>query len=457
MKYIVLIAFVVSFVVAQENVEQQMKEMLKRIEKLEQDNKELKTQVRHQEIKDDIEDEVDDLLGDIENVESTPTRQPGDPLFSFQIGQGTSLQLVDLSFIGLLSVGSSTADEDELLFLQGGAHDPRRRGFTLQQFEIHGEAAIDPYVRAFFTYVMLIDEEGETVLELEEAYFVTQMLPYGLQFKAGQFFTEFGKLTPHPHDWAFVDQPVIYSRFFGGDGLRNPGASLSWNAPLPWYSEVIVSAQNAFGETATSFLFEEGEQVVDGHDLVERDVESLKDLIYMLSWKNVFMPSEILTLELGYSFLIGPNGTGDDTTTIIHGLQFYAKWKPRDNKGRYVTWHTEFLLRNYEADADPNNANDNEVLNDWGFFTQVIVGLNRFWNVAGRYEYAVGDKGEADRTEFRDERHRLSASATYYPSEFFSIRLQYNLDKAQFLGDSFEHSVWLQFGFLVGTHGAHKY
>lgn len=457
MKYIVLVVLFLVLPLAQENLEKQMQEMLKRIEKLEKDNQDLKKQIRHQEIKDDIEDEVDSLLGDIEEIDTPTQRQPGDPLWSMALGQGTSLQLIDLSIIGLFAAGSSTADEADILNLQGGAHDPRRRGFTLQQLEVHGEGAIDPYVRAYFTYVMLIDEEGETVLELEEAYLVTQTLPYGLQLKAGQFFTEVGILAPHPHDWAFVDQPVVYSRFFGGDGLRNPGVSLSWVAPVPWHSEFIFSAQNAFGETAPSFLFEEGEQVVDGHDLVERNVETFKDLMYMGRWKNIVMPNEILTMEMAYTFLIGPNGTGDDTTTIIHGLQFYAKWKPRNNTGRYLAWHTEAFLRNYEADADPGNVNENEVLDDWGFFTQVIVGLNRFWNVATRYEYAVGDKGEADRSEFRDERHRASASITYFPSHFFNIRLQYNLDKAQFLGDSLEHSIWVQFGFVVGTHGAHKY
>ena len=304
---------------------------------------------------------------------------------------------------------------------------------------------------------MLIDEEGETVLELEEAYVVTQSLPYGLQLKVGQFFNEFGRLPNHPHDWWFVDQPVIYSRFFGGDGLRNPGASLSWTAPLPWHSELIVSAQNAFGETAVSFLFEEGEEVVDGHVLVERDVETFKDLIYLVRWANTFAVSEVLTLEGGYSFLSGPNGTGDDTTTFIHGLHLYAKWKPRDNSQSYFAWHTEFLIRDYEADADAANVNVNEVLNDIGLFTQVLYSIDRWWKVAARYEYAVGDQGDAARTEFRDERHRWSTSVTYFTSEFFNIRLQYNVDKAQFLGDSLEHSVWLQFGFLVGTHGAHKY
>jgi len=57
----------------------------------------------------------------------------------------------------------------------------------------------------------------------------------------------------HPHQWEFVDQPVINSRVFGDDGMRGPGARVSWFAPSDFPLEFIVGLQNANGNTMRSF------------------------------------------------------------------------------------------------------------------------------------------------------------------------------------------------------------
>ena len=108
----------------------------------------------------------------------------------------------------------------------------------------------------------------------------SQSLPYGLQLKAGLFLTEFGIINPtHSHAWQWLDQPVIISRFFGGDGMRAPGARLSWLTPLPWYSEFLASVQNANGETMPSFLANEEvfeERPIGGRPFVNVPVKSLE-------------------------------------------------------------------------------------------------------------------------------------------------------------------------------------
>jgi hypothetical protein len=99
-----------------------------------------------------------------------------------------------------------------------------------------------------------IDAGGESFLELEEAYLETISLPGNLQVRGGQFLTEFGRHNPtHPHAWAFVDTPLVNGRFLGPDGLRNPGARLSWLMPTAFYSELSLAVQDSHGETAASF------------------------------------------------------------------------------------------------------------------------------------------------------------------------------------------------------------
>ena len=55
----------------------------------------------------------------------------------------------------------------------------------------------------------------------------------------------------------------------------------------------------------------------------------------------------------------------------------------------------------------------------------------------------------------RSDRFRTSPDLTFYPTEFSKLRLQYNYDHGQLLGD--DSSVWVQVEFLLGDHAAHKF
>src|SRR5262245_43837482 len=167
-----------------------------------------------------------------------PQTRPSQPaLLSRQVG-GATLRLIDISADLLVAAGGSTENDAGIELLQGGGHDPRQNGFTLQALELSLGGAVDPYFTAEAHITLFIDSEGDTRLELEEAFATTQSLPLGLQVKAGFFLTEFGLINPtHVHAWDWVDQPVILSRLFGEDGLRQAGLRVSWLAPLPWFSQ----------------------------------------------------------------------------------------------------------------------------------------------------------------------------------------------------------------------------
>src|SRR6185436_18408649 len=150
-------------------------------------------------------------------------------------------------------VGWST-ESDPSAQLQLGDHDPIKRGFSLRNAEIALDGAVDPYFKGFANIVLKLDKNNETDIELEETYLQSSSLPANLQIKAGQFFAGFGRQNPrHPHQWAFVDHPLILNRTFGPDGLRNVGAQLSWLTPLPTYTEVFLGVFNGEGGTAYSF------------------------------------------------------------------------------------------------------------------------------------------------------------------------------------------------------------
>jgi hypothetical protein len=388
----------------------------------------------------------------VEQVSQVAQASAQQPLYSARTGSAT-LKLMDISFDSLFTVGGSTASESEIDKLQGGGHDPKKRGFTTQNLEFSLLGAVDPYFNAESHLIFQVDKDGESKIEVEEVFLTTQSLPYGLQIKAGHFFTEFGRLNPiHPHAWAFVDQPVINSRMFGGDGLRTPGARLSWLTALPWYSEVLLGAQNANGETAFSFLNKPGESF-SGYTVLSRKVRKMSDLLYLTRSLNSFSLNDETTLNLGASALFGPNATGVDNRTNIYGTDIYLKWKPRinDHGFPFVASQTEFMKRKFEAGELKDN------LEDYGLYTQLLWGFKRGWVAGLRYDFADGNGLSTD--YLRDRRQRISPNLTWYPTEFSKIRLQYNYDKAQHIDDNNgdEHSIWLQYEFMLGAHPKHKF
>jgi hypothetical protein len=392
------------------------------------------------------------------------TSVPSGALLAGRVG-GADLRLIDVSFDILTAAGWSTADDSELKDLEAGAHDPKRRGFTLQQGELSVMGAVDPYFTAEGHMIFTDDE-----VELEEAFARTTALPYGLQAKVGYFFTEFGRINwQHPHAWDWLDQPVINSRLFGGEGLRNPGVRMSWLLPIPWFAEVMLGAQNATGHTAVSFLgdgeAEEGpgseDNPIGGRPVVDRSVNGLDDLLYLTRFSTGFTLTDSVSAAVGGSALFGPNATGADERTTISGGDVVVKWRPAQNfRGwPFVTWQSEVMRRDFEAAAVPD-PRLTTTLHDWGLYTQLLWGFRYGWVAGVRYEYADGSGqsvGGLGADPFRGERNRVAPLLVWHPSEFSRLRLQYNFDDARFLPERYANSVWVGLEVLFGAHPAHQY
>lgn len=381
---------------------------------------------------------------------------PADPIRIL----GGAQNYLNLSFNSLFAVGtSSTPDVEALEF---GSHDPKQRGFTVQNLELALDGRVDPYFRGQANIVLQIDPNGETTVEAEEAYLESLSLPWNLQLKAGQYLTPFGRLnSQHPHAWDFVDQPLVNGRFLGPDGLRNPGAQVSWLVPTPFYSELMLSVQNSQGETAFAFRDVDGAELTAQRPAVTTSVSSLGDMLYAPRYVMSFNPADAHTVMLGGSAAFGPNASGENTDTLIYGADLFYKWKPanQDKGFPFVTWQTEWMYNRYEAGAYPGDAVNPPLpagtLRNWGFYSQVSYGFHRGWVGSLRGDYVTGEPGDFFANPLLDNRYRISPALTFYPSEFSKIRLQYNYDHIQNTGP--ENSIWMQFEFLLGAHSAHKF
>jgi hypothetical protein len=438
---------------------------------------------------------------------------PSDPL---RIGGGTAY--VDIGLVGTLVAGGSTAHDIEG-GTQLGGHDPNQRGFTVQGVELNLAGAVDPYFRGNVNVLYALDSQNDSFLELEEAWLETMSLPMNLQLRAGQIFTELGRHNPtHLHTWAFVDAPLVNGRFLGPDGLRNPGARLSWLMPLPIFSELSVGIQNSHGETAAPFRGEAGHghgDEDDNHEATlpfafrdaenDRGVRNVDDLLLSARYALSLDLSSSLTLLGGVSGAVGPNNSGDpgaNTRTEIYGADVFVKWSASRQQAGYpfVAWQSEVMMRRYETgafdwdqaddlgDADGNGFSDEgilvdpgtflpaflprERLTDYGLYTQLLYGFHRGWVAGLRFDYLWSDESRYEQAgllladnagggEFagpdltRASRWRLSPNLTWYPTEYSKLRLQYNYDDRRHIGE--DHSIWLQFEFILGAHASHRF
>jgi len=373
----------------------------------------------------------------------------------------TSGAYMNVSFVGLTDFAWSS--QQDVGSLQRGGHEPKVRGFSIPNAELALDGTVDPYLKAFVNIVHSLDAKGETSVELEEMYFLTTGLPHNLQLKVGQFFSEFGRQNAqHPHAWAFADQPLVLNQMFGSDGLRSQGARISWLLPTPFYTEAMFSVMNSAGATTFSFRSDDASEIHGGR-VEDREVKSAGDMLYVPRITTSFDLNDTQTLLLGASGAFGPNNTGPTARTAIYGGDLYWKWKsPRADAGfPFVAVQSEYLFRQYDAAARqtfypkyPNLDLPAETLQNEGAYAQVQWGIRPRIVAALRGEYVNGAKASVD-PDLREQRTRISPNFTWFPTEFSKFRVQYNYDNRQGLGG--DHTVLMQFEFLLGAHAAHKF
>jgi hypothetical protein len=199
---------------------------------------------------------LDEAIADLEPASPALAPRPQRPVMQQPARRGPQLRLIDVSLDVLLFAGMSSVHDESISTLQGGSHDPKTRGYTLGQAELSLAGVVDPYFTANAHILSMVNSvSGESAFEVEEAFLTTTRLPLGLQLEVGYFLTEFGIVNPqHPHIWDWLDMPVVNSRMFGGDGMRQGGFRASWLLNTPWFSQFHFGMQNANGVTMASFL-----------------------------------------------------------------------------------------------------------------------------------------------------------------------------------------------------------
>ena len=386
-------------------------------------------------------------------------------VFASKVGD-TVVRLNSIGVNVAAAAGYSSEREATTRALQagGGGHDPDKTGFTLQAADFSMTGSVDGYFDGELHIAYFLDEGGESKVELEEAFLRTNSLPHGFEIEAGQSFLEFGAFNPsHLHDWAFIDQPVVNTRMFGGDGIRQTGVRLGWRVPGSPFA-LHAGAYNAKGETMKSFFA--ADESLGGVGFVSQDVSGFSDLAYLGRAAFHTDIAENSQLDFGISALGGPNATGSDAGTYIIGADLGLGIDL--GGGRALHWQTEFMYRDYEI--DDVSGLSGTTLEDYGLYTQLLYDFTRRWSAGFRVDYASGSGDGTtakDADDDRSDRYRISPMIRWAFAPLADLRLQYNYDNMDSLdtatNDGEAHAVWLglRFGFGAGgefagvhAHGA---
>lgn len=296
----------------------------------------------------------------------------------------------------------------------------------LNETEVSLQAAVDPYLRAdFFLSFGKNPETGEYGASVEEGYLTTLSLPGRLQLKAGKFRSAIGRLNPlHPHALPFIDMPDAYVNYFGEEGMKDEGLSLSWLLPTKaFYQELIFQATSGFSESP-AFTRSQGNR-----------------LLYVSHLKNFFTLNDNATLELGVTGISGPNDSARVSNMAAADITY--KWKPvKLNTYHSLTWQSEFYF---------NHANlaDNYSVNTFGMYSFLQYQMAKRWFLTGRYDYS---QKPYDKTF---KQNAFSLTAGWYATEFSKLEFETKTTNDHL--DKRFYQAWLRWIFVIGAHGAHQY
>ena len=314
----------------------------------------------------------------------------------------------------------------------GGDATTAAAGFNLQEVEFGFQGAVDPYFRAD-VFLTIPNLSG---LEVEEAYASTTSLPADLQVKVGIFRSALGRQNgQHLHSQTFTRRPLLNAAYLADDGLRAPGAQVSWLAPLPFFLQLNLEAfsvapPDALGQPST---FGGGKRT---------------DLTYAAELKAFAPISDSFSVYGGLNFATGlsPGLDGrpelEGARSFLYGADLYVKYKPVNQRESFfnLAWTTEYFLRKLGPHLDA------------GLYSQVVVQFARNWS-AGVREDVLG----LPASEIQPLTSKTSVMLTFTATEFARVRAHVEREFAHSPDVKDSMAAYLLLEISLGAHGAHAF
>jgi hypothetical protein len=345
---------------------------------------------------------------------------------------------------------------------------PGKRGFSLGESELTFSANVDHLFAGQLTVAL----SGDNTAGVEESFVQTTNLANGLNVKLGRFFSGLGYQNgQHAHTWDFVDAPLAYQAFLGGQ-YATDGVQAKWLAPTERFFEAGLELGNGStfpgndtnrnGLKATTVFAHLGDDIgesaswraglsylrTSARDRNFEDNASLGSDAPVTNATNAFTGrSSLWVADAIYKW--APNGNGTHTNLKLQGEYFR-----RTESGTLVPGAPSTGLGGSAALADYDSRQS-------GWYVQGVYQFQPAWRVGLRYERlssgsqnsGLGLANFAILSAFTPS--RTGVMFDYNPSEFTRLRVQLARSHAQ-PGTS-DNQIFLQYIMSLGTHGAHSF
>ncbi|MES2017476.1 MAG: hypothetical protein V4484_13365 [Pseudomonadota bacterium] len=308
----------------------------------------------------------------------------------------------------------------------GGEVGPGARSFNLGESELTFAANIDPMFAGQLTFSLT----GEDTLGVEEAYVRTRALSNGVNARAGRFLSSVGYLNgQHAHTWDFVDAPLAYQGFFGGQ-YKTDGVQVKWLAPTDTLIELGAEAGRGSAPPGN----ERNKNGVGGGALFAHVGNDIGD---SGSWRAGLSYLRTGATEREDQF------SGSSAMWVADAIY---KWAPNGNSTqRNFKLQGEYLRRKESGTL----ADAAYRVTQSGYYVQAVYQFMPLWRAGLRYDRL--DAGTADAYAPK----RASIMFDYSPSEFSRMRLQFARDQAR--PGPVDNQIFLQYIMSLGTHAAHAF
>lgn len=410
------------------------------------------------------ESKIDQLESKVQSLEAQQN-QTAEKISTIEPAAGNSIpatsqrKINDNSFnpeIGVILQGkyqSFSENENEFAgFAVGEEAERGKEGLGIDETELNFSANIDDKFHGSAT-VALHEHDGETEVEIEEAYIETTSLPYGLQAKAGRFFSELGYLNSHhSHADDFADRPLP-NRAFLDNNYGDDGVQVSAVLPTDFYSEIGGGAYRGDDFPGGG---------ADGGDIGSWTAYGRVggDIGDQTSWRL-----GLSTLQTVGAEREANEGNvifdGDSGLYIADARMVYAP--TGNNADQEVILQGEYFVRAEDGTYDDQDAGTGVVAyddNQSGWYAQAVYKFHPQWRIGARYSrlYAGDVPTGLVGSALDDGGHDPWAAAAmidWTNSEFSRARLQFNREE---LADGQEDNQFiLQYIMSLGAHGAHAY
>ncbi|MFP5406869.1 MAG: hypothetical protein ACLGHY_11220, partial [Gammaproteobacteria bacterium] len=347
----------------------------------------------------------------------------------------------------------------------GDGAGPGRRSFQLGESELWLSANIDPTFSGRLTLALA----GDNSVSVEEALFERQGVFKGATLSGGRFLSSIGYLnSQHAHAWDFVDAPLVYQAFFGGQ-LKTDGVGLRWLAPTERFIE--FGAELGSG---TSFPGNDTHRNGIGSTALFAHVGD--DIGDSASWRAGISMLRTRAVDRTYSdgnaagLAVTNAFTGTSRTWGVDGIY---KWAPGGNASqRNLKIQGEYFQRRESGSLGYDIASPLPLSGDYrssqrGWYLQSVYQFMPKWRVGARYDrlnsgvprLGLVDSGALAAADFsvlgafRPTRSTLMLD--YSLSEFSRFRLQLAADRSSPAGT--DRQIFLQYIMSLGAHGAHSF